>query len=148
MKGPLGRIDFFLAEVEAATATRTVFNEGGLLEQIAHAPLGVVGNIPAWNYPWFVGGNVFIPALLTGNAVLYAPTVFSHVSHTMDLMREETFGPLIGIQKVSGGEEAVGLMNDSRYGLTAGVFNFVFCVLWALGGFFCGLRGERLPGWG
>ena len=40
----------------------------------------------------------------------------------MDLMREESFGPLIGIQKVSGDEEVVALMNDSRYGLTAGVF--------------------------
>jgi len=309
LKGLLGRIDFFVAEAEAATATRTVFNEGGMLEQIEHAPLGVVGNISAWNYPWFVGGNVFIPALLTGNAVLYkpsefaamtglaiarllhaagvptevfvplvgggevgtallaqdidglfftgshatgvkiaqalgprlvklqlelggkdpgyvcedadvqaaaasladgamyntgqsccsveriyvhesihdafinafvaavsafkvgdpmrddtyigaitraaqldvldaqvadarakgaallmgghrlpgpgnwyAPTVFSNVSHTMELMREESFGPLIGIQKVSGDEEALRLMNDSRYGLTAGVF--------------------------
>ncbi|MEO6017782.1 MAG: aldehyde dehydrogenase family protein, partial [Polaromonas sp.] len=52
----------------------------------------------------------------------YEPTVFSHVNHSMELMREESFGPLIGIQKVSGDEEAVRLMNDTRYGLTAGVF--------------------------
>ena len=309
LNGLLGRIDFFLAEVGAATATQTVFSEGGMTEQIEHAPLGVVANISAWNYPWFVGGNVFIPALLAGNAVLYkpseyaamtglaiarllhgagvpgdvfipligggeigaalleqkidglfftgshatgsriaqamaprlvklqlelggkdpsyvcedadiqnaaasladgamyntgqsccsveriyvhekihdafvatfvatvktfrvgdpmardtyigaitrapqldvldaqvrdarakgatlllggqrlsgpgnwyAPTVFSNVNHGMELMREESFGPLIGIQKVSGDEEAVKLMNDSRYGLTAGVF--------------------------
>jgi len=37
-------------------------------------------------------------------------------------MREESFGPIIGIQKVSGDAEAVALMNDTRYGLTAGVF--------------------------
>lgn len=37
-------------------------------------------------------------------------------------MREETFGPIIGIQKVSGIDEAVKLMNDSDYGLTAGVY--------------------------
>ena len=309
LNGLLGRIDFFLAQTEAATATQTVFSEGGMTEQIEHLPLGVVANISAWNYPWFVGGNVFIPALLTGNAVLYkpseyaamtglaiarllhaagvpvdvftaligggevgaallaqkidglfftgshatgvkiaqtlgprlvklqlelggkdptyvcedadvqnaaesladgamyntgqsccsveriyvherihdafvdafvatvktfkvgdpmhddtyigaitrapqldvldaqvadalaqgatlltgghrlsgpgnwyAPTVFSNVSHAMELMREESFGPLIGIQKVSGDKEAVALMNDSRYGLTAGVF--------------------------
>jgi acyl-CoA reductase-like NAD-dependent aldehyde dehydrogenase len=48
--------------------------------------------------------------------------VFSGVNHTMELMREESFGPLIGIQKVSGDDEAVRLMNDTRYGLTAGVF--------------------------
>ena len=40
----------------------------------------------------------------------------------MELMREESFGPIIGIQKVAGDDEAVALMNDTRYGLTAGVF--------------------------
>ena len=309
LNGVLKRIDFFLAQVGNATATQTVFSEGDTTEQIEHIPLGVVANISAWNYPWFVGGNVFIPALLTGNAVLYkpseyaamtglaiarllhtagvpqdvfvpligggkvgaalleqkidgvfftgshatgvriaqtmaprlvrlqlelggkdpsyvcddadvpssaasladgamynagqsccsveriyvhekfhdafvhafvgavknfkigdpmldatyigpltrtpqldvldaqvsdalakgatlltggqrlpgpgnwfAPTVFSHVNHSMELMREESFGPIIGIQKVAGDEEAVTLMNDTRYGLTAGVF--------------------------
>ena len=38
-----------------------------------HMPLGVVANISAWNYPWFVGCNVIVPALLTGNVVLYKP---------------------------------------------------------------------------
>ena len=309
LNGLLGRIDFFLAQVEPSVATETVFDEGGMTEQIQHTPLGVVANISAWNYPWFVGGNVFVPALLTGNAVLYkpseyasmtglaiarllhfagipddvfitlvggaevgealqaqhidglfftgsyatgariaqalgprlvklqlelggkdptyvcddadagkaaasladgamyntgqsccsveriyvhekihdafvaafvecvrgfkvgdpmaedtyigaitrapqldvldaqvadakakggrllcggarlpgpgnwyAPTVFSHVNHTMDLMREESFGPIIGIQKVGGDIEAAQLMNDTRYGLTAGVY--------------------------
>jgi acyl-CoA reductase-like NAD-dependent aldehyde dehydrogenase len=309
LNGLLGRIDFFLQAVDAPLRTETVFAEGGMTEQIEHTPLGVVANISAWNYPWFVGGNVFIPALLTGNCVLYkpseyatltglaiarllhaagvpqdvfcvlvggaevgaalqaqkidglfftgsyatgakiaqalgprmvklqlelggkdptyvcedadvqvaaesladgamyntgqsccsveriyvhekihdafvaaflatvrgfkvgdpmaedsyigaitrapqldvldaqvadarakgatlriggerlpgpgnwyAPTVFTEVSHEMDLMREESFGPIIGIQKVSGDEQAVKLMNDTRYGLTAGVF--------------------------
>ena len=77
LNGLLGRIDFFLAEVGGATATQTVFSDGGMTEQIEHTPLGVVANISAWNYPWFVGGNVFIPALLTGNAVLYKPSEFA-----------------------------------------------------------------------
>ena len=59
---------------------------------------------------------------LPGPGNWYAPTVFTHVNHRMDLMREESFGPLIGIQQVAGDEEAVQLMNDTRYGLTAGVF--------------------------
>ena len=309
LNGLLGRIDFFLKEVDALLQTETVFDENGMTEQIQHTPLGLVANISAWNYPWFVGGNVFIPALLTGNAVLYkaseyatltglamarllhaagipkdvfiavvgagdvgaalmaqkidglfftgsyatgariaqtlgprmvklqlelggkdptyvcedanpktaaesladgamyntgqsccsveriyvheriydafvaaflqtvhdfkvgdpaaedtyigaltraqqldvldaqvadakakgatllcgghrlngpgnwyAPTVFSDVNHSMELMREESFGPIIGIQKVAGDTEAVQLMNDTRYGLTAGVF--------------------------
>ena len=77
LNGLLRRIDFFLAELDAVTATQTVYNEGGMTEQIEHAPLGVVANISAWNYPWFVGGNVFIPALLTGNAVLYKPSEYA-----------------------------------------------------------------------
>jgi acyl-CoA reductase-like NAD-dependent aldehyde dehydrogenase len=52
----------------------------------------------------------------------FEPTVFTEVNHTMDLMMEESFGPIIGIQKVSGDVEALALMNDTRYGLTAGVF--------------------------
>ncbi|RYX93028.1 MAG: aldehyde dehydrogenase family protein [Comamonadaceae bacterium] len=77
LNGLLGRIDFFIAQTSEATATETVFDEGGMTEQIEHAPLGVVANISAWNYPWFVGGNVFIPALLTGNAVLYKPSEYA-----------------------------------------------------------------------
>jgi acyl-CoA reductase-like NAD-dependent aldehyde dehydrogenase len=59
---------------------------------------------------------------LDGPGNWFEPTVFSEVNHTMDLMREESFGPIIGIQKVSGDVEAVQLMNDTRYGLTAGVY--------------------------
>jgi acyl-CoA reductase-like NAD-dependent aldehyde dehydrogenase len=59
---------------------------------------------------------------LPGPGNWYAPTVFTNVNHSMELMREESFGPIIGIQKVAGDGEAVKLMNDTRYGLTAGVF--------------------------
>ena len=44
------------------------------------------------------------------------------VNHGMDVMREESFGPIVGIQKVADDAEAVRLMNDTRYGLTAGVY--------------------------
>jgi acyl-CoA reductase-like NAD-dependent aldehyde dehydrogenase len=59
---------------------------------------------------------------LPGPGQHYEPTVFTGVDHTMALMREESFGPVIGIQKVSGDDEALRLMNDTRYGLTAGVY--------------------------
>ncbi|HZV93272.1 MAG TPA: aldehyde dehydrogenase family protein, partial [Caldimonas sp.] len=72
--GFLGRIDFFLAEVQPALAREDVFVDASLTERIGHEPLGVIANISAWNYPFFVGGNVFVPALLTGNAVLYKPS--------------------------------------------------------------------------
>jgi acyl-CoA reductase-like NAD-dependent aldehyde dehydrogenase len=51
-----------------------------------------------------------------------APQVLVDVNHSMDVMMEETFGPVVGIQKVSSDSEAVRLMNDSPYGLTASVW--------------------------
>jgi len=44
------------------------------------------------------------------------------VNHTMRLMNEESFAPVIGIMKVKGDDEAVALMNDSDYGLTAAIW--------------------------
>ena len=72
-----GRIDFFLEKTESALAPETVLDDAGMREQITHEPLGVVANVSAWNYPWFVGSNVFVPALLAGNAVLYKPSEFA-----------------------------------------------------------------------
>ena len=77
LNGLMARIDFFVEEVDDEQATETVFIDAGMTEQIEHTPLGVVANISAWNYPWFVGGNVFIPALLTGNTVLYKPSEYA-----------------------------------------------------------------------
>ncbi len=51
-----------------------------------------------------------------------APQVLIDVDHSMRVMSEETFGPVIGIMSVSGDEEAIKLMNDSEFGLTAAVF--------------------------
>ena len=77
LNGFLGRIDFFLAEVEKTIAPETVLADGAMTERIDHDPLGVVANVSAWNYPYFVGGNAFVPALLTGNSVLYKPSEFA-----------------------------------------------------------------------
>ena len=59
---------------------------------------------------------------VNGAGNYFEPTVLIGVSHEMTLMREESFGPIIGIQKVQDDEEAVRLMNDTEYGLTAGVY--------------------------
>jgi len=75
-----GRIDFFLDKAPGALAAETVLDAPKLREQITHEPLGVVANISAWNYPYFVGSNVFVPALLAGNAVLYKPSEFASLS--------------------------------------------------------------------
>ena len=70
LNGLIARIDFFLTEAQATLAPRQMFDEGGTRELITFDPLGVAANISAWNYPYFVGDNVFVPALLAGNAVL------------------------------------------------------------------------------
>ncbi|WP_303977266.1 aldehyde dehydrogenase family protein [Dongia mobilis] len=51
-----------------------------------------------------------------------APQVLVNVDHSMSVMSEESFGPVIGIMKVKGDDEAVKLMNDSKYGLTAALW--------------------------
>ena len=51
-----------------------------------------------------------------------APQVVTDVDHSMSIMTEETFGPAVGIMPVASDEEAIALMNDSRYGLTASIW--------------------------
>ncbi|MCC7047559.1 MAG: aldehyde dehydrogenase family protein [Alphaproteobacteria bacterium] len=51
-----------------------------------------------------------------------APQVLVEVDHRMAVMREESFGPVIGIMPVDGDDQAIGLMNDSDFGLTAAVW--------------------------
>ena len=80
LKGLLPRIDFFLEATAHTLRTERVGPKGAMEERISHEPLGVIANISAWNYPWFVGGNVFIPALLAGNAVLYKPSEFASLT--------------------------------------------------------------------
>lgn len=57
-----------------------------------------------------------------GEGTYLMPQVLTGVDHTMSLMVEENFGPVVGIMKVSGDEEAIRLMNDSPYGLTAALW--------------------------
>src|SRR5690606_33993683 len=51
-----------------------------------------------------------------------APQVLTDVDHSMKVMVDESFGPVVGIMKVTDDEEAIRLMNDSPYGLTASVW--------------------------
>ena len=51
-----------------------------------------------------------------------APQILTGVTHDMRVMREESFGPVVGIMKVASDDEAIALMNDSDFGLTAALF--------------------------
>ena len=114
LKGFLARIDFFLEQVTASTAAETVFSDASMTERIDHDPLGVVANISAWNYPYFVGGNVFVPALLTGNAVLYKPSEFAVLSglHIDRLLHAAGIPGDIFITLVGGGEVGAALLEQ------------------------------------
>ncbi|MCP4823876.1 MAG: aldehyde dehydrogenase family protein [Shimia sp.] len=56
-----------------------------------------------------------------GGAYL-TPQILTDVTHEMRVMRDESFGPVVGIMKVSSDEEAIALMNDSEFGLTASLW--------------------------
>ena len=102
------RIAFFLENTERAVSDEMVLTADAASpsatgETIRYEPLGVVANISAWNYPWFVGSNVYLPAILTGNAVLYKPSEFATLSGlaASDLLRQaglpaDVFIPIVG----------------------------------------------------
>ncbi len=58
----------------------------------------------------------------TGDTAYLAPQILTHVDHTMRVMRDESFGPVVGIMAVDSDDEAIGLMNDSPFGLTASLW--------------------------
>ena len=116
LNGLLPRLDFFLEHAGSVLETETVFDapDLGLREEIEHEPLGVVANISAWNYPWFVGSNVFVPALLAGNAVLYKPSELASLTGQAiaDAMHgsgvpTDAFGLVVG-----GGEAGAALLRQ------------------------------------
>ncbi|MBP2508310.1 acyl-CoA reductase-like NAD-dependent aldehyde dehydrogenase [Agrobacterium tumefaciens] len=57
-----------------------------------------------------------------GEGAYVAPQILVNVDHSMEFMTEETFGPALGIMKVKNDDEAIALMNDSKYGLTASLW--------------------------
>ncbi len=60
---------------------------------------------------------------ITGPGQYFEPTIIADADNSLSVMREESFGPIIGIAKVKTDDEAVTLMNDTDYGLTAGVYS-------------------------
>ena len=59
----------------------------------------------------------------TEGSLYIAPQILVNVTHQMRLMTEETFGPVVGIMKIASDAQAIQLMNDSAYGLTAAIFS-------------------------
>ncbi|NQZ93305.1 MAG: aldehyde dehydrogenase family protein [Moritella sp.] len=72
---------------------------------------GAIAHIDAADFPLDEVGTPYL-----------APQLLTNVNHQMRVMTEESFGPVVGIMKVDSDEEAISLMNDSEFGLTASVF--------------------------
>ncbi len=117
--------------VEAAVALTKTYALGSPLEEattlgpMARAPLadGVrlqIAEAVAKGARAHLDERAF-PASRAGTPYL-APQVLTAVDHTMRVMMEESFGPVVGIMKVESDAQAIGLMNDSPYGLTASIW--------------------------
>jgi acyl-CoA reductase-like NAD-dependent aldehyde dehydrogenase len=81
---------------------------------------GQIANAVSAGARVIVGENEF-PNSRAGTAYL-GPTVLVDVNHEMDVMVEESFGPVVGIMRVSNDDHAINLMNDSNFGLTASIW--------------------------
>lgn len=77
INGARKRIEFFLNKSAKWLADEWITEEDATREKIVYEPLGVIANISAWNYPYLVGVNVFVPAMIGGNGVLYKPSEYA-----------------------------------------------------------------------
>ncbi|HEX5170496.1 MAG TPA: aldehyde dehydrogenase family protein, partial [Cyclobacteriaceae bacterium] len=80
INGATSRIHWLTENAEKYLSDEVMGTNDTMTEKIVYEPLGVVCNISAWNYPYLVGINVFVPALMAGNAVMYKPS--EHASLT------------------------------------------------------------------
>ncbi len=120
LNGARSRMKFFIDSSEKYLAEEWMVTEGATKEKIVYEPLGVIANISAWNYPYLVGVNVFIPALIGGNAVFYKPSEYSTLTglHIQRLLykagvSENCFQIAIG--KATAGEQLLLLPLDGYY---------------------------------
>jgi acyl-CoA reductase-like NAD-dependent aldehyde dehydrogenase len=80
INGARARIKWLTENAEKYLGEEQMTMQSGLEEKISYDPLGVICNISAWNYPWLVGVNVFVSALLAGNSVMYKPSEYASLT--------------------------------------------------------------------
>jgi acyl-CoA reductase-like NAD-dependent aldehyde dehydrogenase/gamma-glutamyl-gamma-aminobutyrate hydrolase PuuD len=120
INGACTRISWLTGNAGKYLGDETMTNEEGLQERISYEALGVICNISAWNYPYLVGVNVFVPALLGGNSVLYKPSEYATLTGLQIekyLKRagvpEDVFATAIGGKEV--GEQLLDLPFDGYF---------------------------------
>ncbi|HEY4155991.1 MAG TPA: aldehyde dehydrogenase family protein [Puia sp.] len=77
INGAITRIQWLTQNAEKYLNEEWMISGNNPEEKIVYEPLGVICNISAWNYPYLVGINVFVPALMAGNSVMYKPSEFA-----------------------------------------------------------------------
>ena len=120
IRGANSRIKFFLKNSEETLKSLNLSKSGSMGEEIEFEPLGVIGNISAWNYPYLIGVNVFIPGLICGNTVLYKPSEYTSLT-ALEIKRifndiglpQNSFGVAIGERTV--GQELLNLPLDGIF---------------------------------
>ncbi|MBX3254386.1 MAG: aldehyde dehydrogenase family protein [Chitinophagaceae bacterium] len=80
LNGARQRIQYFIKNSARWLAEEWITEEDATREKIVYEPLGIIANISAWNYPYLVGVNVFVPALIGGNGVLYKPSEYATIT--------------------------------------------------------------------
>jgi acyl-CoA reductase-like NAD-dependent aldehyde dehydrogenase len=120
LNGARKRIEYFIKNSAKWLAEEWITEEDATREKIVYEPLGVIANISAWNYPYLVGVNVFIPALIGGNGVLYKPSEYStltglHIQRLLYLsgIPENAFSIVIG--KAAAGQALLDLPLDGYF---------------------------------
>ncbi len=120
VNGAKSRIKYFVENSQKYLKDEIMTRQEGLTERISYEPLGVICNISAWNYPFLVGVNVFVPALIGGNAVMYKPSEFSTLTGLMigKLLKEagipdDVFVVAVGAKEV--GEELLKMPFDGYF---------------------------------
>ena len=106
VRAVLERIDWNIDHVAGVIAPRVVTpNDGGAVgERVTHEPIGLVAHVSAWNYPYFVGLNTIVAALLAGNAMLYKPSEHATLTglRLVDIMHRAGI-PVDIVQTIVGG---------------------------------------------
>lgn len=128
IRGARNRINWLTSNASRYLSPEEMYADENMRELIHYEPLGVICNISAWNYPYLVGVNVFVPALIAGNAVLYKPSEFASLTsrHIASLLYQAGVPENI-FQTVIGGREAGEALTSLRFD------GFFFTGSWATG---------------
>jgi len=114
VRAVLERIAWNVDHAGEVIEDRVVTRADHLEERVSYEPVGVVAHVSAWNYPYFVGLNSIVPALLTGNAVLYKPSEHATLTglRLVDLLHRAGV-PVDVVQTVVGGGAAGAALVDA-----------------------------------